>query len=90
MVCSDSIVALACGLLVAHLYLHDYSCTDRMTDTLTGSMSLTAATFASVLVASRLNTQIKVFSQVTDSLLHSVQDVPWVKSALIARHAKIL
>ena len=65
-VCSDSIVALACSLLIAHLYLHDYSFVDRVTDTLTGSMSLTAATFASVLVASRLKTQMQVFSQVTN------------------------
>lgn len=74
--CSDSTVALACGLLVAHLYLHDYPFVDRMTDTLTGSVSLTAATFASVLVASRLKTQIEVFSQVTAFRLHCVRDVP--------------
>lgn len=48
-----------------HLYLHDYSFMDQLTDTLTGSMSLTAATFASVLVASQLKTQLQVFAQVS-------------------------
>ena len=48
-----------------HLYLHDYSFRDQLTDTLTGSMSLTAATFASVLVASQLKTQLQVFAQVS-------------------------
>lgn len=67
-VSSDSIVALVCGLLVMHLYLHDYSFMDQLTDTLTGSMSLTAATFASVLVASQLKTQLQVFAQVLFSL----------------------
>lgn len=60
---SDSIVALVCGLLTMHLYLHDYTFVDQMTDTLTGSMSMTAATFASVLIASQLKTQMQVFSQ---------------------------
>ena len=32
--CSDSIVALVCGLLVMHLYLHDYTFVDQVTDTL--------------------------------------------------------
>ena len=48
-----------------HLYLHDYNFVDQLTDTLTGSMSLTAATFASVLVASQLRTQLQVFAQVS-------------------------
>ena len=48
-----------------HLYLHDYSFIDQLTDTFTGSMSLTAATFASVLVASQLRTQLQVFAQVS-------------------------
>ena len=60
---SDSIVALVCGLLTMHLYLHDYIFVDQVTDTLTGSMSMTAATFASVLIASQLKTQMQVFSQ---------------------------
>lgn len=46
-----------------HLYLHDYIFVDQVTDTLTGSMSMTAATFASVLIASQLKTQMQVFSQ---------------------------
>jgi len=46
-----------------HLYLHDYTFVDQVTDTLTGSMSMTAATFASVLIASQLKTQMQVFSQ---------------------------
>lgn len=71
-VCSDSIVALACGLLVTHLYLHDYSFVNRVTDTLTGSMSLTAATCASVLIASRLRTQMQVFSQVLKWCIHKL------------------
>ena len=60
---SDSIVALVCGLLTMHLYLHDYTFVDQVTDTLTGSMSTTAATFASVLIARQLKTQMQVFSQ---------------------------
>ncbi|KAL0054305.1 hypothetical protein WJX82_006881 [Trebouxia sp. C0006] len=67
-VSSDSIVALVCGLLTMHLYLHDYIFVDQVTDTLTGSMSMTAATFASVLIASQLKTQMQVFSQVLFSL----------------------
>ena len=47
-----------------HLYLHDYAFEDQLTDTFTGSVSLTAATFASVLVASQLKTQLQVFAQV--------------------------
>lgn len=66
-------MALACGLLVVHLYLHDYSFVDRVTDTLTGSMSLTAATFASVLIASRLKTQMQVFIQVWNMLQHAAK-----------------
>lgn len=66
-VCSDSIVALVCGLLMMHLYLHDYTFVDQVTDTLTGSMSLTAATFASVLIASQLKSQMQVFTQVIHS-----------------------
>ena len=53
-----------------HLYLHDYNFVDQLTDTLTGSMSLTAATFASVLVASQLRTQLQVFAQV--SMVHAM------------------
>lgn len=53
-----------------HLYLHDYNFVDQLTDTLTGSMSLTAATFASVLVASQLRTQLQVFAQV--SMVHTM------------------
>lgn len=48
-----------------HLYLHDYNFVDQLTDTFTGSLSLTAATFASVLVASQLKTQLQVFAQVS-------------------------
>ena len=48
-----------------HLYLHDYNFVDQLTDTLTGSMALTAATFASILVASQLRTQLQVFAQVS-------------------------
>lgn len=48
-----------------HLYLHDYNFVEQLTDSLTGSMSLTAATFASVLVASQLKTQLQVFAQVS-------------------------
>ena len=50
-----------------HLYLHDYTFVDQVTDTLTGSMSLTAATFASVLIASQLKSQMQVFTQVIHS-----------------------
>ena len=52
-----------------HLYLHDYTFVDQVTDTLTGSISLTAATFASVLIASQLKSQMQVFAQVMICLL---------------------
>ena len=47
-----------------HLYLHDYTFVDQVTDTLTGSMSLTSATFSSVLIAIQLKSQMQVFAQV--------------------------
>ena len=61
---TDTIVATTAYLLLIHLYLHDYNFVNNVTDKLTGSMSLGAAVFASVLLASRLRSQAQVFAQV--------------------------
>lgn len=64
---SDTILALAIGMLLAHLFLHDYRLRVSLTDRVTGAVSLATAIFASVVIASRLGSQLQVFSQVGDS-----------------------
>ena len=59
-----------------HLVLHDYGRTDseRPTETLSGSFSLNAAVFASILPASRMQTPLHVFASVSsapDPALHA-------------------
>jgi phosphatidylinositol glycan class C protein len=59
----DTIAACVAASLVLHLYLHDYStASDDVTQTIGGSLSLGAAMFASVLLASRLPTPAHVFA----------------------------
>lgn len=61
---SDTILALAIHMLLAHLFLHDYRLRVSLTDRASGAVSLAAAIFASVVIASRLGSQLQVFSQV--------------------------
>jgi Phosphatidylinositol N-acetylglucosaminyltransferase len=61
---SDTILALAIAMLLAHLFLHDYRLQVSLTSTASGAASLAAAIFASVVIASRLSSQLHVFSQV--------------------------
>lgn len=61
---SDTIVSLAVHMLLAHLFLHDYSLRLSLTDRAAGAVSLAAAIFASVVIASRLANHLQVFSQV--------------------------
>jgi Phosphatidylinositol N-acetylglucosaminyltransferase len=65
---SDTILALAIAMLLAHLFLHDYRLQVSLTSTASGAASLAAAIFASVVIASRLSSQLHVFSQVLISL----------------------
>ncbi len=67
-VSGDSVSALVVASLVAHLYLHDYSLTRDVAATLPGSLSLGAALFASVLLASRLDSAEGVFALVCFAL----------------------
>ena len=56
--------------MLLHLFLHDYNFVNSVTDTLTGSISLGSATFASILLASRMPGQMQVFAQVSkDSII---------------------
>ncbi|GMH40411.1 hypothetical protein BSKO_08315 [Bryopsis sp. KO-2023] len=64
----DTIVSSSCLSLVLHLYLHDYNFVNSVTDKLTGSVSLGAAVFSSVLIASRLRTNGHVFVQILFAL----------------------
>ena len=52
-----------------HLVVHDYGRTDseRPTETLSGSFSLNAAVFASILPASRMQTPLHVFASVSSA-----------------------
>jgi hypothetical protein len=59
-------------MLLAHLFLHDYRLQVSLTNTATGAASLAAAIFASVVTASRLGSQLHVFSQV---LIHLQCDI---------------
>lgn len=60
----DSIVACACLLKLAHLFLHDYHFAAGLAAALTGSLALGAAVCASVLLASRLGSPEAVYAQV--------------------------
>eukprot|EP00877_Chromochloris_zofingiensis_P010970 jgi/Chrzof1/6126/Cz17g10210.t1 len=60
----DSIIAMTTGLLILHLYLHDYNFVNSVTDKLTGTVSLGAAVFASVLIASGMPSEFDVFVHV--------------------------
>jgi phosphatidylinositol glycan class C protein len=64
----DTIAACVAASLLAHLYLHDYAPANDVTQTIGGSLSLAAATFASVLLASRLPSPRHVFAQMLFSL----------------------
>ena len=68
--CSDSIIASILGLLAMHLVVHDYGRADseRPTETLSGSFSLNAAVFASILPASRMQTPLHVFASVSSAV----------------------
>ncbi|KAF5843860.1 phosphatidylinositol N-acetylglucosaminyltransferase subunit C [Dunaliella salina] len=67
-VSADSIVALTSVLLLAHLFLHDYSFVNSMTDCLTGTLALGAAILAAVLISSLMVSELHVFAQVLLSL----------------------
>lgn len=56
----DTIIALTAFLLIMHLYLHDYNFVNSVTDKLTGTVSLGAAVFASVLIASGMPSDLDV------------------------------
>lgn len=64
---SDTIAATTAYATAAHLALHDYNFAASVTDKLSGSLSLAAGIFSSVLLASRLATSLQVFSQVCTS-----------------------
>ena len=63
-VSQDSVAAMAAGLLLAHLFLHDYNFLNSATDRLAGALSLGGAVLASVLVASTLPSTQDVFAHV--------------------------
>ncbi|MEW5299270.1 MAG: hypothetical protein WDW38_003365 [Sanguina aurantia] len=63
-VSTDSVLAMTAVLLLTHLSLHDYNFLNVVTEQLTGTLSLGAAVFSAVLVASRMHTEVDVFVQV--------------------------
>lgn len=65
---SDTIWALSIGLLLLHLFFHDYSYSSTYSTKFSGSISINAAIFASVLVSSRLPSHMQVFALVLFSL----------------------
>ncbi|KAL4854296.1 Phosphatidylinositol N-acetylglucosaminyltransferase GPI2 subunit [Chlorella vulgaris] len=67
-VSSDSIIACACLLQLAHLFLHDYHFSAALTSHLSGSLALGAAVCGSVLIASRLGSPAAVYAQLLLSL----------------------
>ncbi|PSC75905.1 phosphatidylinositolN-acetylglucosaminyltran sfe ra sesubunit c [Micractinium conductrix] len=67
-VSSDTTIACACLLLLAHLYLHDYHFTAALTAQLSASLALGCAVCGSVLVASRLGSPAAVYAQLLLSL----------------------
>jgi len=58
---NDTIWALTSLLLILHLYFHDYGFINGVSDKFTAPVSLNAAIFASVLLASRLPSNLHVF-----------------------------
>eukprot|EP00878_Enallax_costatus_P005691 GHUV01005968.1.p1 GENE.GHUV01005968.1~~GHUV01005968.1.p1 ORF type:complete len:398 (+),score=100.30 GHUV01005968.1:2189-3382(+) len=60
----DSVIAMIVGLCILHLFLHDYNFVNSVTEQLTGTLSLAAAVFASVLFASGMPTELDVFVHV--------------------------
>lgn len=88
----DSIIALTVMLLVVHLYLHDYNFVNTVTDKLIGAVSLGAAVFASVLIASGLPSETDVFVHVLLSLelyLLSPFMRRYIRQASVAAHVAI-
>lgn len=65
---TDTIVAVSTLLLLLHLLLHDYHFVNDEAARLRGVASMGAAVFAAVLLASRLQTDMRVFSHLTHSL----------------------
>lgn len=63
-VSEDSVIAMTAGLLILHLYLHDYNFVNSVTGKLTGAVSLSAAVFSSVLTASCMPSEMDVFVHV--------------------------
>lgn len=80
---SDTIVATTAYATAAHLALHDYNFAASVTDKLSGSLSLAAGIFSSVLLASRLATAIQVFSQVLVSM-QAYLLMPYLQRSLAA------
>ena len=67
-VSTDSALALATLLGLVHLYCHDYHFVNSVTDHLTGTVSVGAGVVATVLLASRLRTDLQAFSYILFSL----------------------
>lgn len=80
---SDTIVATTAYATAAHLALHDYNFAASVTDKLSGSLSLAAGIFSSVLLASRLATALEVFSQVLVSM-QAYLLMPYVQRSIAA------
>jgi len=64
----DTIIACTLFLLFSHLVFHDYSFVNGYADSFSAPISLNAAIFASVLLASRLNSTLHVFSLISVSI----------------------
>lgn len=85
----DSVVAMAAGLMLAHLFLHDYNFVNSVTDRLAGALSLGGAVLASVLVASTLPSARDVFAHVLlclELFLLSPYMRRYIRQASIAAH----
>eukprot|EP00271_Cylindrocystis_brebissonii_P023035 TRINITY_DN9220_c0_g1_i2.p1 TRINITY_DN9220_c0_g1~~TRINITY_DN9220_c0_g1_i2.p1 ORF type:complete len:385 (-),score=45.67 TRINITY_DN9220_c0_g1_i2:277-1431(-) len=65
---SDTIITSTISLFLLHLFFHNYSYSHSLTPKFTGNLSLMAAIFASVLLASRLQSHASVFAFVLFSL----------------------
>ena len=61
-IASDTVLLAAVLMMVCHLYLHDYQFTADVTDSLSGFVSLSCATAAAGLVASRLGSPGATFA----------------------------
>jgi len=60
---SDTVLASSILLLIGHFYLHDYSFTTGSTEKIRGTLSMSCAVGASVLVSSRMKDSQHVFAQ---------------------------